>query len=477
MNIKVLLIEDDKDDFYIIKHYLSQISTANYEVEWCCDFDLAEEEILEEKHDIYLIDYYLGKGKGIDIIERLKKQSFLKPIILLTGADDKKVESKAISIGAADFLVKSNLKADTLERSIRYAIDRHEKQQSIREQEKKYRSLFELSLEPFLVLDEDFNILEYNPVFLEVFHMLSSDDERIKNMSFKGLFKNQEDFDKITEKLSVNGFVKGYKTTLLNQDTEIVAGVSIASLPENRMDGKSIYQVAINDLTKIMEQESELKKAEKLSMSGRMARMIAHEIRNPLTNIRLALGELSSMAIDNDDIQLMTQMIERNSYRISDLIDVLLKSARPQELTKEKCDLRDVVKEAIAFCQDRMKLLNVNLRTDICDNEIIGEWDREKMEIALSNIIINAIEAMEDTENPVLHIKVACEDGAVIYIKDNGRGMEKETLANLFDPFFSNRKNGLGLGMTATLNIINMHDGKIDVQSKVGEGTEFRVQV
>src|SRR5690554_7981601 len=102
-----------------------------------------------------------------------------------------------------------------------------------------------------------------------------------------------------------------------------------------------------------MEQESELKKAEKMNMSGRMARMIAHEIRNPLTNIRLAVGELSALSEEGSDAKTLEQMIERNTVRISDLIDDLLKSARPPELEKVHSKLDVIVDAAIEFCQDR----------------------------------------------------------------------------------------------------------------------------
>jgi signal transduction histidine kinase len=476
MSVKVLIIEDDEDDYVIMSHYLSKIQTEEYDVYWCNDFDLAEAEILKDEHDIYLIDHFLGKGEGIEIIEKIRARNILKPLILLTGSSDYTVDEKAMSLGASDFLVKKEVRVDTIERALRYALERYHQQRFIRAQEKKYRSLFELSLEPFLVLDSDFCITEYNAAFIDVFHDQNSPAHLLKGQAFKKLFKYEFDYDSFIYQLDKEGFIKGFKTTLLDQDKDIVAILSIAHLPvDANKDGNS-YHVSISDLTKIMEQEAELKKAEKMNMSGRMARMIAHEIRNPLTNIRLAVGELSALSDEEGDAKILEQMIERNTIRISDLIDDLLKSARPPELEKVPSELHIIIDAAIEFCEDRVELLGIHLDKHFCDKTIEGEWDPEKLKIALVNIFINSIEAMEDTANPVLSIELTEEEEhPIIYIRDNGKGMDEETQKSLFDPFFTNRKNGLGLGMTATLNIINMHKGKVVVSSSEGKGTTFKI--
>ncbi|PWH86911.1 hybrid sensor histidine kinase/response regulator [Brumimicrobium oceani] len=481
MSVKVLIIDDDEDDYVIMSHYLSKIQTEKYEIFWCNDYDFAEEEILKGDHDIYLIDHFLGKGEGIEIIERIRDRNILKPMILLTGSSDYSVDEKAMAKGASDFLVKKEVRVDTIERAMRYAIERYNQQRSIRAQEKKYRSLFELSLEPFLVLDDQLQISEYNAAFLDVFHDQNTPSHLLRGKAFQALFKYEFDYAALLQQLQKDGFVKGFKTTLLDQEKDIVATLSIAHLPKGDDVDLNAYHVAISDLTTIMEQEAELKKAEKMSMSGRMARMIAHEIRNPLTNIRLAVGELSAFSDaieDNSDAKSLEQMIERNTIRISDLIDDMLKSARPPELEIVPSQLKKIINAAIDFCQDRVELLNVNLVKAFCEQEVTGEWDPEKLKIALVNIIINCIEAMDETENPELLITLTQQEGKpVIYIKDNGKGMDEETQLNLFDPFFTNRKNGLGLGMTATLNIINMHKGKITVNSEEGKGTEFKIRL
>lgn len=476
MSLRVLIIDDDEDDYVIMSHHLSKIKTQDYEVFWCNDFDEAEKEILKDEHDIYLIDHFLGKGEGIEVIENVRSRDLLKPLILLTGSGSIQVDEKAMEKGASDFIVKKEIRVDTLERSLRYAMERYEQQQYIWAQEKKYRSLFELSMDPIVILDDSFTIQEYNAAFVKVFHDQDIESHHLLNSQFKELFKYDFDFESLMNQLKQNGFVQGYKTSMLNGAKDIVVILSVAHLPTGNVSQDHRYHVAINDVTSFMEKEQELKKVEKLSLTGRMARMIAHEVRNPLTNINLALGELEEIIGKIEDAEVFQSMISRNADRISTLIDDLLKSARPAELEKVNTTIQEILTASLEFCQDRIDLLDVNFQLVLPEKSIEGKWDPEKLKIAFVNIITNAIEAMSDEDYPELSVILSEEeDRPVIFIKDNGKGMDEDTLQSLYDPFFTSRKNGLGLGMTATLNIINMHDGRIRVKSAVDQGAEFKI--
>lgn len=473
--VKVLIVEDDEDDFIIIKHYLSKIKTVDYDVYWSSDFDYAVEDILKDEHDIYLIDNFLGKGEGIEIIEKVRAKNIIKPLIILTGAGDIDVDEKAMAKGASDFIVKTEIKVNMLERTLRYALDRYNHRRFIQEQEKKYRSLFELSMEPLIILDENFQIIEFNNAFQSSFSKLFKSPLKT---NLEELFEYNFDFESVKNKLQEYGYIRGFKTTLTGEDKPCIAILSIAKLPTSGFDIRSKYQVAINDVSKLMEAQSELQKMEKLSMTGRMARMIAHEVRNPLTNINLALGELEEVTTDNRDAKNFIEMISRNSKRISTLIDDLLKSARPSSLELANSTLQEILNSAIDFCKDRIELKEIDFQKAFPADLIEGKWDPEKLKIAFVNIMINAIEAMRETKNPSLILTLTIEeDRPVVYIKDNGKGMDEETVEHIFDPFFTNRTDGLGLGMTATLNIISMHKGKINVKSTPNIGTEFRVSL
>jgi len=220
-----------------------------------------------------------------------------------------------------------------------------------------------------------------------------------------------------------------------------------------------------------------MKRSEKFAATGRIARTIAHEVRNPLTNIDLAVSQIKNDLITEDETSTMLfEMIDRNSKRINQLISELLSATRFAELSYASVSINTLLDEALNLAKDRIELNHVKVEkkysTDICDISV----DTEKVKIAFLNIIVNAVEAMEAGRG-VLQILTRGEDNkCVVEIVDNGYGMTEEQLNNLFEPYFTTKTNGNGLGLTNTQNIILNHRGAISVSSKPGEGTTFIIK-
>jgi signal transduction histidine kinase len=232
----------------------------------------------------------------------------------------------------------------------------------------------------------------------------------------------------------------------------------------------------IDELDKANKELIQMRSIEKFAATGRIARTIAHEVRNPLTNINLAVDQLKSEPDGlPEEPGIMLDMINRNSIRINQLITDLLNSTKFSELVHKKISINQLLDETLELAQDRIKLHNItvirNYMSDICDISVDGE----RMQIAFLNIIVNAIEAMEPGKG-VLQIKTtAKEDKCVITITDNGIGMDKESLSKIFEPYFTNKPKGTGLGLTNTQNIILNHNGHIHIDSEKGKGTSFTI--
>lgn len=122
-NIKVLLIDDDEDDYIITREIISDIPASNYSLDWTDSFTEALELIAQRRHDVYLVDYRLGAHDGLELINRAIAGGSTAPLILLTGQSDRETDEKAMRLGASDFLVKGTFKPFDLERSIRYSIE------------------------------------------------------------------------------------------------------------------------------------------------------------------------------------------------------------------------------------------------------------------------------------------------------------------------------------------------------------------
>ena len=141
----------------------------------------------------------------------------------------------------------------------------------------------------------------------------------------------------------------------------------------------------------------------------------------------------------------------------------------------EKYSIQDILEESLSDAMDRINLQEIKVNKDYAEEPLEIKADRSKLKIAFSNILINAIEAMEPHKGQ-LDIRIANGNGlATLTIKDNGKGIPKEFISKLFEPFFTLKKNGMGLGLSAAHSIIQSHNGTLQVESKLNMGTKFLI--
>jgi signal transduction histidine kinase len=249
------------------------------------------------------------------------------------------------------------------------------------------------------------------------------------------------------------------------------------SADKNAEQYRAELETNVKKLKQTNSQLQELKSIEKFAATGRVARTIAHEVRNPLTNISLATEQLQEMILQNADSAVLLDMVSRNANRINQLVSDLLDATRFGQLTFRETNINQVLDETLEMAKDRIGLNHIKVEKkyskDLCNVSV----DVEKIRFALLNIIVNAIEAMEKDKG-VLHISTKKErDKCLIEIKDNGKGMDEEVLQKIFEPYFTGKHDGNGLGLTNTQNIILNHGGKITVTSIQGEGSSFIVEL
>ncbi len=206
--------------------------------------------------------------------------------------------------------------------------------------------------------------------------------------------------------------------------------------------------------------------------SGQYASALAHEVRNPLSNINLAVEMLKSM-ISNDDQKIYLDIIMRGSGRINDVVTDLLNTCHAEEMQMGKYCIHQLLDEVMAMTKDRIMLKNIVVKKDYTSGDCKILVNKEKIKIALTNIIINAIDSMPSEKGKLILVTKSMNGQWAIEIEDNGTGISKENLKNIFKPYFTNRPGGMGLGLSTTLDILLSHHARIAVQSKEGVGTRF----
>ncbi len=232
----------------------------------------------------------------------------------------------------------------------------------------------------------------------------------------------------------------------------------------------------IEELKRMDAEVRELKSMEKYMATGRIARTIAHEVRNPLTNITLAADQLKEI-IKTTDSSILLDMISRNAERINHLVSELLNATKAMELSIQKADINKILEDTLAMAADRIDLNGVRVEKQYIKERCEVDVDVKIIKVAFLNIIVNAIEAMEKNKGVLILRTKKQNKKCMVEIEDNGSGMDEDSLQKIFDPYFTSKAKGNGLGLTNTQNIIISHHGKIDVSSKPGKGSLFVISL
>jgi PAS domain S-box-containing protein len=466
--LNILVIDDDEDDYFIITELFKEIRQYEIKPTWSSNYTEALRLLMEHRFDLSFVDYRLGAKSGIDLIEEAIVQEVSTPIIILTGKGNQQIDLTAVDKGAYDYLIKSEISPESVERSIRYALARYQSKNALQQSEKKFRSMYEHSKDAMFILNTAFEIIDTNQ---STTLLLATDKTALYNKPLFSFLKNKATAERLIMQLqSGNDVIEEEIIWKSGDGNEHIGLLTITT--EKASEDSWYFQGVIHDLTHLKREEQTKLQAEKFEATHRFIRMLAHEVRNPLNNILLSLDSMKDG--DTTMLQFYIDIAERNSLRISDLIKQLLESFKTAEAPQQHEPLHDIVEEALKAVEDRLLLKDVRVYKQL-HNTIVIKADKEQLKLALLNFMVNAIEAMEE-RNGVLSVATLIKDDSVqLLIEDNGCGMTDEQQQHLFVPYFTTKKNGVGLGLSATLGILRSHNATVTVQSQVGKGTVFTI--
>jgi len=226
--------------------------------------------------------------------------------------------------------------------------------------------------------------------------------------------------------------------------------------------------------------QERLREAEHLITFGQLSKTIAHEIRNPLNFINLSidylLDKLKNENLNKDYLNLLQNM-KQEIYRINNLITEYLEYTKPLKLNKKPVNILEIINDVISLIEISAQQKGVSIITNYnIDNNLVLNLDTDLIKSCLLNIITNALQAMENSLVKNLFIETQLENGnLLIKIKDTGEGVPEEIKEKIFEPFFSTKKGGLGIGLPLAKKIIEEHKGKIEFLSKLGQGSEVKI--
>lgn len=227
----------------------------------------------------------------------------------------------------------------------------------------------------------------------------------------------------------------------------------------------------------LREKERLLVRSERLASIGEFAAGLAHEIRNPLGSVVTAVNLLSFGNVSAQEEAALKGVVKKETERLNRILGDFLIFARPLPPKMAHADLNEILKETLEMAK-RNDLFSgdISVNLDLDEEMKPLKLDPDQMRQVFWNIYINSIHAMKDGGNLTLVSRVT-DDRAVVSVIDTGHGMEEEDMEKIFEPFYTTKEDGTGLGLAIVSRIIEAHGGRISVESRVGEGTTFMIEI
>lgn len=483
--INVLIIEDDEDDYFIARSLLSKTSTLKCNVEWARDYDEGLTTLIRNQFDICLIDYRLGARDGLQLLNEADERGVVTPMILLTGQGDYEVDIRAMMAGAADYLVKGQIDALLLERSIRYARERRRAEERIREQ----AALLDKARDSICAYDLGRRIVYWNK---SAERLTGYTEAEIKALPSDCLYKSDRDkIDKAWEETLAKGEWSGDLRQLSKSGDELIVESRWTLVRDNAGNPRSIL-VINTDVTERKRLESHFLRAQRMESIGTLVGGIAHDLGNLLVPILLGVKVLSQRHQEDEKTMRTLEMIRRSAQRGSDMVKQVLAFARGVEGERVQLSLEHVIRE-VQRITDETFPTSIAVDIELDDDLPMVTGDSTQLQQVIMNLCVNARDAMPDGGR--LHVRADVEeiDGELarsspdaepgqyvcVEVSDTGSGIPPEVLDKVFEPFFTTKPTGkgTGLGLSTVYSIIKSHGGFVDVRSEVGGGTTFRVYV
>lgn len=480
--IECLIIDDDDDDFFIADDALSDITSRPHVATWASSYEKAEELIASQDFDVCLVDYRIGARTGLDFVKEAIAKGVRIPMILLTGISaGQEIDEEASESGAFDFIEKSEITSQFLERSIRYSIAQAQQLRKLEENTTLLRATLEHTGAGIAAFNKDRELETINSRLTKILGIAApgnaDDGYTTPDVELAAL---------VIEKLQVFEVEADQ-----SREIEVADGRTIEVRNNLAPDGRRV--IVCSDVTDRKRNELELIASREAAISANEAKSrflanMSHELRTPLHAI-IGFTEVvqAHLKQSNADGSLLdhTDEVVSSGRNLLNLINDIL--------TLSKLDYGDIdmhnewieVRELTGFCrnkfEDTLATKNQRLTEDICSDEIFVNCDGNIIKDALFNLVSNATKFTD--ENGTIGLEVECSDSGelCLSVSDNGIGMtedEKSECMQLFrqaDNSLARKYEGTGLGLPLVQRYIELHDGWLNIETEKDVGTRVTV--
>ena len=482
--LKILLIEDNADDALLLERYLRRNGFAPEleRVETAAEMltQLAQPCLPE----FVLADYNLPEFSGPAALEILKASGHDIPFIMLSGAMSEDAAVSSMRAGAQDYVTKQNMArlVPALERELREASERRERlaaEQALRASEDRFHRLVEAMPLSLLISDAGGQIVYANDASQRLLQFTGASSGDVALTQLCPPLADPAAF--LASGTPTYEPFESTFTTADGQCIEVLIGMAVLN-PDAPREQRQLAAF-IADLTQQKKSEELFRRTEKLAVAGRLAASIAHEINNPLEAITNLLFLVGSTALTADAREYL-ELAQRELDRVAQITVQTLRFHR-RSTKAAQTDLQELVASVLPLFESRLRHLQVAVQTRFRTGPTALLHDGEIRQV-IANLVSNASDALPQGGRMLVRTSSARHPktdvpGVALTVADTGVGMSPETIARIFEPFFSTKGNtGTGLGLWVSQEIIERHLGTLKLRSRQSAkeragGTVFRL--
>ena len=508
-----MLVDDEPNIRWTMAELLKR---EGYDTVAASDFDGALQMVEAHELDAAVVDIVLPRKSGIELLKQLSNRKPYIPVIMITGEPNVSQIPDIVRAGAYDFISKPVTK-DALVRAVSRAVEKklltEDRLRLELENKKHTEHLEELVQMRTHELAEAHSFLNTVLESSTEYAIIAIDSEGRVTLFNRGaeLIFGHKSVDMLgtparvlvrDDKYSADDkpFLSCARDAEVNGRSQMEIGLervdgsgfsaAVAITPIRKTGSQSLgYLCIIRDLTAERKNEEYLHQLrerlahnEKIAALGRMAAQVAHEVRNPLAGLQLYSLHLKSKAegkIDAVEMSLIDKIISGINH-LSDTVERVISFTRPITIERRRADLNRVVQEALQLVEPQLGANKVKVIFKPGGDglpepqEAVAIIDEASMRSTLINLLLNSIQAMRDGGTLTVST-YSSADSVHIEVSDTGVGMTEEHLKNVFEPFYTTKSQGLGLGMYYVQKVIQLHGGSIEIESNAGEGTRVKI--
>ncbi|MEG4454058.1 ATP-binding protein [Microcoleus sp. N9_A1] len=490
MWIKILLVEDNPADADLLAELLEVSVGVQWELVSVEYLHQAIAHLSKQPFDVVLLDLSLPDSHGLETLTRLREVAPDTAMVVMTGLDDEAIALESVRLGAQDYIVKGHITTQLLVRTIRYAIERSQTFQMLRESERRFRAIFDSSFQLTKLLTPQGIVLEVNETALD-FAGLRSEDIVGRPMWEMAIWAQSlqvcEQLQCAIGKASRGEFFRS-EIDLLGKSGQIMT-VDFSLKPVKNETGQVLLLIAeARDISDRKRAEAEILKAlarekELSELRAKFVTMVSHEFRTPLTTIQFSAGLLQDYSSQWPQDKKSTHFvrIQLAIKRMTELLEDILVIGKIEANTLQ---FQPVSLNLEKFCRllvEEQQLNDSNQHPIAFQYEggnCEAQMDEKLLQQILGNILSNAIKYSPAGSTVSLHLNCQNKE-AIFQVQDQGIGIPQADRERILETFYRATNvgtiSGTGLGLAIVKRAVELHGGKLAIDSQEGKGTTFTI--